>query len=184
MKATINKMRGGMSEKDRRAESLAPRRLLIIACSATKQEIEINEFGRQTAFDLYDGAGYRMIKSFMREAGGYLGTDVLIVSAEYGVISAYQKIANYERRMSGERAQDQREENQEILRGRIQAGIDFEMPYAEIFIWAGEAYATALGDAGTWNCGIPTKTVSKGRGIGDQKSELKRWLRNEKAIAA
>ncbi|ELA9367450.1 hypothetical protein QUN99_003340 [Vibrio parahaemolyticus] len=70
---------------------------LVIACSATKAEIE----SQCQAFDLYNGNVYKTIKANVPEALDKF--NILILSAEHGLIAAEQLIYTYDTKMVSRR---------------------------------------------------------------------------------
>src|SRR5262245_54266468 len=112
----------------------ASRRLLILACSAHKSPIT----RLLPAIDMYDGAGYRVLKRLQRLGQYPEDVDILIVSAKYGVILHDHPIPPYDLRMTPERALKQAEENRNFLVRFLK-----RHPYSEVFISAGKDYLLA-----------------------------------------
>lgn len=77
------------------------RRLLIIACTATKRR----DVRLLPAIDRYCGPSFRVLRRWLSdhpEAAARL--DVCILSAEFGLVPANQPIPDYDRRMTAARA--------------------------------------------------------------------------------
>ncbi|HEX4590453.1 MAG TPA: hypothetical protein VH120_11020, partial [Gemmataceae bacterium] len=73
------------------------RPLLLIACSQRKT----TGLRRGRAWDIYDGALYRVLKKLFRDRPeAARSVEVLIVSAKYGVVRADQRITTYDERLT------------------------------------------------------------------------------------
>src|SRR5437588_679420 len=73
------------------------RPLLLIACSRRKAA----GVRRGRAWDIYDGALYRVLKKLFREhPAAATSVDVLIVSAKYGVVRPDERITTYDLRLT------------------------------------------------------------------------------------
>jgi cytoplasmic iron level regulating protein YaaA (DUF328/UPF0246 family) len=72
----------------------------VQGCSDRKHD------GPDAAFDLYDGYYYRILKKAKREDAFDSSIDVVILSAEYGLLDADERIESYDREMSSERASE------------------------------------------------------------------------------
>lgn len=89
------------------------RRLVVLGCSATKRSVG----GRLPALDLYDGPMYRVVRSFLREYEWPSDLSLAVLSAEHGLIGSMTPIANYDKRMTAERASEIAEEVRDTLQG-------------------------------------------------------------------
>jgi hypothetical protein len=85
------------------AEGSSTERLLILACSQRKRPDE----GLLPAVERYDGPTFRVLRRFLRE-GISEPPDVLILSAEHGLIPQDLPIAAYDRKMTPARARELR----------------------------------------------------------------------------
>ncbi|MFQ5910917.1 MAG: DUF6884 domain-containing protein [Thermoplasmata archaeon] len=70
------------------------RYLVITSCSKRKRRLE-----KARAIELYDGPSFRVLRRRLRG-----NVDVLIVSAEYGLVSSNSVIEPYDKRMDSETA--------------------------------------------------------------------------------
>lgn len=145
---------------------VAKRRLLILSCSARKCAIK----GKAAAWDLYDGVAFRMLKRLQRERRFPENVDILILSAQHGLIRPNRKIAFYNLRMDQELAARQAPRNIRFLRAFLDSGC-----YREVFVFAGQTYLAALRPVEGWLPADVTLTVAAG-GIGRKMQQAKRWL--------
>src|SRR5262245_57068777 len=77
------------------------KRLLILACSATKRP----DPDRLPALERYDGPAFRTLRAFLRNDPDRASTlDLLILSAEFGLIAGDTPIPVYNRCMTSSRA--------------------------------------------------------------------------------
>lgn len=158
---------------------LGSRRLLILGCSSRKR----HDPAPLPAIERYDGVNYRVLARALRAAGeGYpnglpdyrllldaLGLDVLIVSAEFGLLTPVSLIPDYDRRMTAARALE--------LQTSVSAGLDARfavVPYREVFVNLGKVYMAAT--EGSEQLGThPHVTYAVG-GIGQKMAQMKHWL--------
>lgn len=141
------------------------RRLLIVACSASK-----NPARKQLpALERYTGGTFKVIKRLMRLEQYPHDVDLLIISANYGLIRDDQPIPNYNLRMTPQGAREQAERNRVALRTIVEA-----TEYREVFISAGKVYLTAIEPFADWR-GTGSIAVNSGK-IGVQLKTLKSWL--------
>ncbi|MBV9294304.1 MAG: hypothetical protein JO145_01935 [Acidobacteriaceae bacterium] len=119
------------------------------------------------ALDRYDGIFFRVLRKWMRaQSSDSVPTDLLIVSARFGLIDANKQIPNYDVRMTRERASELAPQIQAALRIRLRRNV-----YRNIFVNLGREYlATVAGLNGlqraTWAVG----------GIGQRARQMKQWL--------
>lgn len=143
------------------------RRLLIIACSATKRQTAPGEV--LPAIGLYDGPGYRTLRKHLMG-----DTTVLILSAEHGILEANQGICWYDQKMSREVARTLRE------RGHLDALEPYLLEeWDAVHVHAGATYREALPVERLKAMGA---TFARG-GIGEQLGQLKAWLLGEEVAA-
>lgn len=148
----------------------APRRLLIIACTATKRP----DAGLLPAIDRYDGPSFRVLRRWQADHPDVADSlAVYVLSAEYGLIPASLPIADYNRRMTAARADELREPVQAALQ-QVLTGQTF----AAAYLSGGQVYRRALGEPLPRIGGIPLETAPAGAGIGTQLAALKRWLQS------
>jgi hypothetical protein len=147
------------------------RRLLIIACTATK----LHDVRLLPGIDRYRGPSFRVLRRWLSdhpEAAARL--DVYILSAEFGLIPAIQPIPDYDRRMTAARACELCDQVRATL-GELLA----LRSYAGAYLSAGKVYRQALGDLNTIAGLRSLTTAPDGAGIGAQLGALKRWLTAE-----
>lgn len=94
----------GRQSRQSRWSDLSDRTLLVQGCSDRKHD------GSAEAFALYDGYYYRILKKARREDAFDQSIDILILSAEYGLLRPDIVIEEYNREMSSERASVFREQ--------------------------------------------------------------------------
>jgi hypothetical protein len=148
-------------------------RLLFLACSATKRP----DAGLLPAIDRYDGPAFRLLRKHLRAHTGAAGTlDMLILSAEFGLIAADTLIPCYDRRMDAWRAIELRPQ----VRAQAQSLLSSRPSYTATLTNLGKVYTYTL----TWDeattpllgrlrFGIVTH--AQGR-IGQRLQQMKRWL--------
>lgn len=143
-------------------------KLLILACSARKRQLS----GFMKAWDLYDGAGYRVCKKLQREGKFPTGILVRILSAEYGLIWPQADIRPYDRVMDLDRAKSMGRDVRSQLRSLVVHGkVD------QVFVFAGARYREALLPYEDW-WGNAEMITARG-GIGSQLCQLRAWLLGE-----
>lgn len=140
-------------------------RLLILACCQRKRAHP----SLLPAIDKYDGPTFRVLRRYQR-AELACRTDVYILSAEFGLLSADRLIPSYDRPMTLERA---RELHPSVLASLNQ--VFNAKGYHTIFVCMGQAYSQAI--AGFDSLTPPTATVHVATGsLGRQLSQLHDWL--------
>lgn len=162
----IEKPHSIRSEGNPRAEMRDNKRyLLLLGCSQTKRHTS----GLIPAIERYDGVNYRVLAKARREGRIPTALDVLILSAEHGLIPAGKPIADYERRMTGSRA--------DALRSNVSALLEqilSRTSYREVFVNMGMTYRRAL-DEGIVREHAPILRIASG-GIGMKMSAMRQWL--------
>jgi hypothetical protein len=142
------------------------RRFLILSCSARKHAVT----DKAAAWDLYDGVAFRVVKRLQREGLFPYDMDILILSAQHGLIQPQHKIASYNLRMTKELASQQVARNRSILRAAL-----CDNKHRDVFVMAGKTYLAALEPITAWlPMGVPL-TMAEG-GIGRKMRRLKAWL--------
>lgn len=140
--------------------------LLILACSARKHHLP----GKVRAWDLYDGVMYRVVKKLERESKMPRNVDILILSAQYGLLMPDDMIEMYDRRMDKKRAHELQENCQAWMRNWLSG-----KAYTEVYLSMGRTYQLALQPFNTW---LPdgAKLIIPSGGIGLMLQQLKEWL--------
>jgi len=143
----------------------APRRLLILGCSARKKNVA----DLVPAWELYDGCAFRVVRRCEREQLFPSDIDILILSALHGIITPATPIALYDLRMTAAIAARQRRGNNarlaELTRGKA---------YREVFLMMGRTYLEAITPVSEW--GGKAKVIHEPQSIGLMLQRLKRWL--------
>ena len=169
------------------------RRLLVIACCATKTDAP----GEIPALERYAGTLFQTLKS----KGIPDDVDVAILSAEYGLIRADHPLSEYETEMTTDRKKELLQDLSftQLVKGTL-GGLGGN-DYKDVLIAGGKNYRDTIieahnsgvrkwkpsetgkdieyGKKGDW---IPVTdppywiTETKGRGIGDQRQQLGEWL--------
>jgi len=145
-----------------------PRRLLLLACTATKRA----DRHPIPAIERYDGPSFRTLRKWRAAnaaAAAYL--DVLILSARFGLIAADALINDYNQQMTCARAAELHEAVDAALTHTLaQRG-----PYAATLVHLGRDYVPGIGPAilQTPACGLVSFTTG---GIGVRLSQIKSWL--------
>jgi hypothetical protein len=142
------------------------RSVLILSCSARKYALS----GKVLAWNLYDGVAFRVVKRLQREGLFPGDVEILILSAQYGLICPYDKISFYDLRMTKELASRQAVHKSAILRTVLSNG-----NYREMLIIAGKTYLAALDPFAPWLQGNVTLVIAEGD-IGRKLQQLKAWL--------
>jgi hypothetical protein len=143
----------------------ASRLLLILACSARKR----HDVGMLPALARYDGVNYRVLRKAQRETTVPDTLDVLILSAEYGILDAQDQIPDYDRLMTPTHARELQPQVAHSLATRLAT-----RRYDEAFVLGGKTYRIALETATSLH-NIPRVAYAQG-GIGEQMAQLKHWL--------
>lgn len=141
-------------------------RCLILGCTQAKRDDE----RPLPALERYDGPVFRVVRRFLRDAAPPLrDVNVYVLSARYGLISANQRIADYDRRMTPARAAELRPG----VLSRLREILSDE--YDEVFLSLSQAYMQALNG---FEALVPVRTqvtISQTT-MGRRLAELKRWL--------
>lgn len=163
------------------AGEFGSRRLLILGCSSRKR----HDPTPLPAIERYDGVNYRVLARALRASKekdvrpnglpGYrllldaLGLDVLIVSAEFGLLMPVALIPDYDRRMTVARALE--------LQISVSADLDARfavVPYCEVFVNLGKVYMATI--EGSERLGTHPHVTCAVGGIGQKMAQMKRWL--------
>ena len=147
------------------AKVSAPARVLILSCSQRKRP----DKALLPAVERYDGPAFRVLRRFLRESP-FKTPDVLILSAEHGLIPHDLPIAQYDRKMTPARAR--------ALRPQVLAELDritTSRSPSETLIFAGRHYLPALNIADASLSRSATVRVCAGA-MGKKLAELHDWL--------
>lgn len=149
-------------------------RLLLISCSKSKKKND----GFLKAIERYNGVAYKVFKKWQRENTQTHDLDMLILSAEYGLIPPSYYIEWYDKKLSKNESED------------LKKNIDLDLKnylryrnYDEVFLHMGKDYRTlmkksldeVLNDE-------KTKIIESEGKIGEKLHELKNWLNKTKHI--
>jgi hypothetical protein len=139
--------------------------MLILACSRRKRPDE----GLLPAIERYDGPAFRVLRRFLRERSSE-APDVLILSAEHGLIAHDLPIAVYDREMTPARARELRP----LVLAELNRIVDVQAP-RETLIFTGRHYLTALGADDALSISGLNARVCVGS-LGRKLAELHDWL--------
>jgi cytoplasmic iron level regulating protein YaaA (DUF328/UPF0246 family) len=137
------------------------KRLLIISCSARKLKKK-----RTTAIDLYRGVFFQVLKKALLVPEIEASTDILIISAKYGLLSCTSRVAYYEQRLNYE--------TNKALKPVITdafAQVFAANTYENIFVNLGKDYVQLISDVPE----LDSATYAHG-GSGMRCQQLKQWL--------
>jgi hypothetical protein len=141
------------------------RRLLILSCSQRKRQDE----EPLPAVERYDGPTFRVLRRFLREKTS-AAPDILVLSAEFGLISSAMTIPDYDQRMTKRRAQ----EIKPLVVASLKRTLSTQT-YGEALVLVGADYLEALGDCR--NLFSRRTHVRFGKGpMGKKLSILRDWL--------
>lgn len=147
------------------AKGSVSERMLILACSQRKR----HDKGLLPAVERYDGPAFRVLRRFLRESSSR-APDVLILSAEHGLIPHDLPIATYDRKMTSARACE--------LRPQVFADLErliASRSSLETLICAGKQYLPALPSDDTSPLARASARVCNGT-LGRKLAELHDWL--------
>jgi hypothetical protein len=141
------------------------RSLLLLCCSERKR----TDPDPLPALERYDGPAFRVVRRWAALAPRQ-SRDIRILSAEFGLIAADQRIPYYDQRMTVERATSLRSQ----IRTQLKRIFDTAQ-YAELFIYAGARYLMALD---SYQEVVPKSTVVRvaSGSIGGKLAQLHDWL--------
>lgn len=142
------------------------RRLLIVSCSKRKRD----DSDLLPALERYDGPSFRVIRKAMREGRWGDDTDLLILSARYGLIEPYRPIPYYHQRMTRNRATQLRQECLKRLEARLSSG-----KYERVFLNLGRDYLSVISGWESLDSRPEIVQYAQG-GIGCRISQMKNWI--------
>lgn len=130
--------------------------------------------GLMPALERYDGPAFRVLRKYLRSEPIDLPL-VRVVSAEHGLMTLDQPIAEYDQRMTPERAQELRPAVLAALSALIQ-----EQPVREALVVVGQTYLLSLTGIEQVLDGVPVRIAreTQGRKLG----VLRAWLYGEESV--
>ena len=144
-------------------EAKKGRQLLIVSCGDKK----CPDVGNMKALDRYLGPIFTSI----RKAGVPENVDVAILSAKHGLIRADTPIENYNQLMTKDKVKDFLSNPNEMSKiAETMQGYD------NVLVQGGDNYKNVIKSAAG---DIPFTEVPKGRGIGDQRSFVAQFLKDQ-----
>jgi len=147
-------------------EAKKGRQLLIVSCGDKK----CPDVGNMKALDRYLGPIFTSI----RKAGVPENVDVAILSAKHGLIRADTPIENYDQLMTKDKVSDFISNPDEMSKiAETMQGYD------NILVQGGDNYKSVIKSAAG---DIPFTEVPKGRGIGDQRSFVAKFLEDQAKV--
>jgi hypothetical protein len=165
------------------------RRLLIVACSQAKTDAP----RRVSAYELYDGPAFRIIRKAGFPGPGWPAfTNIRILSAEHGLISPWDSLLPYDRKLDDARAAELAALPLRDVQGALYtpiydrgawAGTHFGPWLGGVFMFGGALYRQVVqtwAAAGAFRYGEPL--TYSGGGIGQQLGQLRRWLDDVPAL--
>jgi len=138
--------------------------LLIISCSQRKASISNPAY----AIELYDGPFFKMIRKMKQEEKFPNNIHILIISAKYGLLGAYDLIEKYDQKMTVERAEKIKKDMNIKLN-------KFLINKKEVFISVGKNYRLSLEG---FKFEIPI-AYATGK-IGEKLSQIKEWISSKR----
>lgn len=142
-------------------------RCVILGCSRTKNESP----ELLPAIQRYDGPSFKVLRRYLdKNPDGGQMLDVFVLSAQYGLISGQTSTANYDRRMTDQRAVEISDKVME----KIQRDL-LSKNYDEIFLSMGRAYLRALNGLNELVNGHTEVIISDGT-AGRKLTALRNWL--------
>lgn len=151
------------------------RRLLIVACGATKRP----DAGLLPAIERYDGPPYKTLRRALAEQPEGRRPAVLILSAKFGLIRSAEPIPSYDLRMTASRAAHLRSE----VRGTLRTLLEETGGFAATMINLGADYLPGLALDG-WACErLGALTYAHG-GIGERMAQMRQWVASDTPVSA
>ncbi|WP_347245713.1 tRNA-guanine transglycosylase DpdA [Thermogutta sp.] len=146
----------------------AEKDLIILGCSATKRPVS----GKVPAIYLYDGPAFRVLRSYLRKYRWPERLSLAILSAKYGLIGALSPIANYNQRMSAQRADELSPQVAKML-------TRWASQHGRIFLFLGKDYARAIDGVLNNRQGVSFPDGGIGRKLAALKCTLEKLERVE-----
>ena len=150
-------------------------RLLILSCSNRKRA----DAGLLPAIQRYNGPCFQVLRRYLQDnSTDGQAPDVLIISAEYGLIWAKSLIANYDRRLTRARAIAL----QPKVLTELRHILDDDCPYGQLFICMGKDYQRILDRFEAWvTPGVIVQVVQGSPGV--MQAQLFDWLYGEPPVS-
>ena len=145
--------------------------LLVQSCSNRKREIST----RLPAMERYDGYFFRIIKKAIDEGALRDDIDIVILSAEFGLLDVDDSIPVYDRQMTSKRAGELREDVISSLVSRVRTG-----EYDTLVVNMAKEYEKAIEGIDS-QLEIDINRI-RGGGIGAKGRKLKHLIRSDYAI--
>lgn len=146
-------------------------RLLILSCSERKR----SDPQLLPAIERYDGPMFRVLRRFMKQASSADTPSIYILSSEYGLIAQNELIADYNRRMTLQRAQELQPCATARLQQVLRAKRHRNLPQHGMFICLGRDYLRALN--GATSLANPSEVIKVADGsLGKRLAALHDWL--------
>lgn len=145
--------------------------LLVQSCSKSKKD----GTEPRSAFELYSGYYYKIIKKAMREGRFRNDIDICILSAKHGILDPDEEIECYDRRMDATRAEELRAEVHRDLQSRLG-----EKSYDSIVFNLGQAYEHAIKG---FECTQEVDVRHFEGQLGIRGSKLKEFVRIDQSLA-
>lgn len=144
-------------------------RCLLISCSDRKS----TDVEPVPALERYDGPTFRIVRRYLRDHPGVLGTELLIgiISARHGLLHPEARILTYDLRMSRARARE--------LQPQVIAALrEWLSPYRElaVFVNLGKEYQDTIEPLGAWLAATDYKLTRARGGSGKKQQQLVAWL--------
>jgi cytoplasmic iron level regulating protein YaaA (DUF328/UPF0246 family) len=127
------------------------------------------------ALDLYDGYFFKIIKKALRTNRFQPGLDIIIISAQHGVVEPDDEVGNYDRRMDTERANELKDDVVKAIADKVA-----ENGYEKVWINLGKDYHPAV-DGLEMAVDIPVDYI-RGSGIGMKGKRLKRLVSRGRSV--
>jgi len=145
--------------------------LLVQSCSNRKRDAA----NRLPALERYDGYFFRIIKKAIDDGALRNDIDIMILSAEFGLLDTGDLIPMYDRKMTIQRAEELRNDVVNTLVSRIERSA-----YDELVINMGSEYEHAIRGV---NAELKIDiTRIEGEGIGEKGSKLKQFIRSDSSV--
>lgn len=146
--------------------------LLVQSCSATKESVD----NPVPALDLYDGYFFRIIKKALRADQFQPELDIIIISAEHGVVETDDEIGYYDRRMDTERANELNDNVVSAIARKVS-----ENTYDKVWVNLGKDYLPAVHGLES-AVEVPVNYI-EGCGIGMKGKQLKHLVSSGQSIS-
>lgn len=141
-------------------------RLLVLSCSRSKRD----DAGLIPAIARYEGPAFRVARRFLDKHPAD-APEVMILSAEYGLIHGNKTLPDYSRRMTEHRSRELEEDVTAIMTDLVRTG-----RYQHLFVYGGQMYMDVLlRRKSEWDGMLRTVSFAYGS-LGSKLSQLHHWL--------